>query len=130
MYFLSCVLFIYFFYNLSCSEIRIELKHNLRLESACYFTVKKLLSSKVLSRNLKIRIYRTIILPVLLYGCETWSLKLGNENKFRLFENKILRAIFGTWIDKTTGEASSDIVRIIKSRMLRLTGHVVYMGDE
>jgi hypothetical protein len=53
------------------------------------------LSSRLLSRNLKVKIYKTIILPVVLYGCETWSLTLKKEHRLRLFENRVLRRIFG-----------------------------------
>ena len=62
-------------------------------DNACYFSVSKLLSSQFLSRNLKIRIYRSIILPVVPYGCGAWSFTLGDEKKFRVFENRILRRI-------------------------------------
>ena len=61
------------------------------------------LSSRLLSENLKIKIYRTVILPVVLYGCETWSLTLREERKLRLFENMVLR-IFGPMRDKVMGE--------------------------
>jgi len=57
----------------------------------------------LLSENLKIKIYRTVILPVVLYGCETWSLTLREERKLRLFENMVLR-IFGPMRDKVMGE--------------------------
>jgi len=62
------------------------------------------LSSRLLSKNLKIKIYRTIILPVVLYGCETWSLTLREEGKLRVFENMVLRRIFGPRKDEVTGE--------------------------
>ena len=62
------------------------------------------LSSRLLSKNFKIRIYRTIILPVVLYGCETWSLTLREERKLWVFENMVLRRIFGSRRDKVTGE--------------------------
>ena len=71
-----------------------EIKSRLRLGNACYHSAQKLLSSRLLSRNLKVKVYRTIILPVL-YGCETWSLTLKEERKLRVFENKVLRRIFG-----------------------------------
>jgi len=58
----------------------------------------------LLSKNFKIRIYRTIILPVVLYGCETWSLTLREERKLWVFENMVLRRIFGSRRDKVTGE--------------------------
>jgi len=59
---------------------------------------------KLLSKNLKIKIYRTIILPVVLYGCETWSLTLREERKLRVFENMVLRRIFGPRREEVTGE--------------------------
>jgi hypothetical protein len=57
-----------------------------------------------LSRNLKVKIYRTIILPIVLYGCETWSLTLREEHRLRVFENGVLRGIFGPKGDEVTGE--------------------------
>ena len=72
--------------------------------NACYHSVQNLLSSRLLSKNLKIKIYRTIILPVILYGCETWSLTLREERKLRVFENVVLRIIFGPGKDDVTGE--------------------------
>jgi hypothetical protein len=54
----------------------------------------------VLSRNIQIRIYKTIILPVVLYGCKTWSLTLREEHRLRVFENRVLRRIFGPKIDE------------------------------
>ena len=62
------------------------------------------MSSRLLSKNLKIEIYRTIILSVVLYGCETWSLTLWEERKLRVFENMVLRIIFGHRRDEVTGE--------------------------
>ena len=57
--------------------------------------MQSLLSSSLLSKNLKIKIYRTIILPVVLYGSETWSLTLREKRRLRVFENRVLRRIFG-----------------------------------
>jgi len=62
------------------------------------------LSSRLLSKNLKIKIYRTVILPVVLYGCETWSLTLQEERKLRVYENMVLRRVFGPRRDEVTGE--------------------------
>ena len=62
------------------------------------------MSSSLLSKNLKIKIYRTIILPVVLYGCETWSLKLREERRLRVFENRVLRRVFGPKRDEVIGE--------------------------
>ena len=61
-------------------------------------------SSRLLSKNVKINIYRTIILPVVLYGCETWSLTLREERRLRVFENRVLRRGFGPKEDEVTGE--------------------------
>jgi hypothetical protein len=61
------------------------------------------LSSRLLSRNVKVKIYKTIILPVL-YGCETWYLKLREEHRLRIFENRVLRRIFRPKRDEVTGE--------------------------
>jgi hypothetical protein len=62
------------------------------------------LSSRLLSRNVKVKIYKTTILPVVLYGCETWSLTLREEHRLRVFENRVLRRIFGRKRDEVTGE--------------------------
>ena len=62
-----------------------EIKSRLRSGNACYHSVRNPLSSRLLSKNLKIKIYRTIALPVVLYGCEAWSLTLREERKLRVF---------------------------------------------
>ena len=66
--------------------------------------MQNLLSSSLLSKNLKIKVYRIIILPVVLYGCETWSLTLREERRLRVFENRVLRRIFGSERDEVTRE--------------------------
>ena len=73
------------------NSIREEIKSRLKLGNACYYPVQNFLSSMLLSKNLKIKIYRTIILPVDLYGCETWSLTLREEHRLMVFENRVLR---------------------------------------
>jgi hypothetical protein len=96
-----------------------------------------------MSRNIKVKIYKTIILPVVLDGCETCSLTLREEHRLRVFENRVLRRIFGPKWDEVTGEwrklhneelhnlySSPDIIRQIRSRRMRLAGHVTRMGEE
>jgi hypothetical protein len=73
--------------------------------------VQNLLSSSVLSKYLKIKTYITIILPVVLYGCETWSPTLREERRLRVFENRVLRRIFGPKRDKVTGNGENYIMR-------------------
>jgi hypothetical protein len=86
--------------------IQEEIKRRLSSGNACYHSIQNLLSSRLLSKNVKIRIYKTIILPVVLYGCETWSLTLRGEHRLRVFENRVLRRIFGSRRDEVTGERS------------------------
>jgi hypothetical protein len=71
--------------------------------------VQNLLSSSLLFESVKIKIYRTIILPVLFYGCETWSLTLREECRLRVFENKVLRRIFGPKRDEIQGSGEDCI---------------------
>jgi len=105
--------------------------------------MQNLLSSSLLSENLKIKIYRTIILPVFLNGCETWSLTLREERRLRVFENRVLRRLFGPKRDELTGEwrklhnedlgdlyTLPNIVRVVKSRGMRWAGHVARMVQE
>jgi hypothetical protein len=99
-----------------------------------------LLSSSLLSKSVKINIHRTVILPVVLYGCKTWSLTLREECRLRVFENRVLRRIFGSKRDEVTGEwrrlhneelydpYSSNIIRLMKSRTLKWAGYVARMG--
>jgi len=124
------------------SSIPQEIKSRLKSGSGCYHLVQNLLSSSLVSRNLKIKIYRTIILPIVFYGCETWSLTLREECRLRVFENRVLARIFGPKRDEVTeewrkphNEAFNDlysaphIVWVIKSRKMRLAGHVALTGE-
>jgi len=86
------------------NSIAEEIKSRLRLGNACYHSVQNLLSSRLLSKNLKIKIGRTMTLPVVMYGCETWSLTLREGRKLRVFENMVLRRIFGPGRNEVTGE--------------------------
>jgi hypothetical protein len=83
------------------NRVHEEIKSRLNLGNACYHSVQCLLYSRLLSRNLKVKIYKTIILPVVLYGCQTWSLTLREEHRPRVFENRVLR-IFGPKRDEVT----------------------------
>ena len=75
------------------NSIQEEIKSRLKPGNACYHSVQNLLSSSLLSKNLKITIYRIIFLPVVLYGCETWSLTFMEECRLRVFKNRVLRRI-------------------------------------
>jgi len=124
------------------NSIQEEIKSRLKSGNACSHSVQNLLSSSLLSRDLKIEIYRTIILPVVLYGCETWLLTLREERRLRVFENRGLRRIFRLKSDEVTREwrklhneelnylYSPPIVWVIKSRRIRLAGHEVRMGEK
>ena len=114
----------------------------LKLGNDSYYSVKNLLSSGLLSKNLKIKIYRTIILPVVLYECETWSLTLTEERRLRVFENRVSRRVFEPKRDEVTGEwrklhneelrdlySLPNMVRVVKSRRMRWAGHVARMGE-
>jgi hypothetical protein len=95
----------------------------------------------LLSISVKIKIYRTIILPVLLYGCETWSRTLRKEYKLRVFEKRVLRRIFGPEREEVTGEwralhdkelyslySLPNTIQVINSGRLRWAGHIARMG--
>jgi hypothetical protein len=113
------------------NDIHDEIKSRLNSGNTCYYSVQNLLSSLLISKSLKIKIYDTIILPVVLCGCETWSLTLGEEHRLRVFENRMLRKIFGpktkedgSWRKLHNDErhslySSPNIVRVIKSRRMR-----------
>ena len=118
-----------------------EIKSRLNSRNACYHSVQNFLSSSLLSKNLKIKIYRTVILPVV-HGCETWLLTLREERRLRVSENGVFRRIFGPKRDEVTGEfrklknedlndlySSPSTVRVIKSRRMRWAGHVAHMGE-
>jgi hypothetical protein len=118
------------------------IKSRLNSGNACYHSVQSLLSSRLVPRKLKVIIYKTVILPVVLYGGETWSLTLREEHRLRVFENRVLRRIFGPTRDEVTGEwrklhnrelhklySSPDIIRQIKSRRMSWAVHVSRMGE-
>jgi hypothetical protein len=97
---------------------------------------------QLLSKNMKIKIYGNVILLVILYGCKTWSLTLREKRRLRVFENRVLRRIFGPKRDEVRGKwrkqhnelnylyCSPNIVRVIKSRRIRWASNVVRMGEK
>ena len=142
------------------NSVQEEIKSRLKSGNACHHSVQNRLSSSLQSKNIEIKIYRNIILPVVLYGCETWSLTLREECTLMVFENRVLRRIFGPkraevisavlgpnillstlfsntinvqW-RKLRNEELNDlyllqnIIRAIKSRRMRWSGHVARMG--
>ena len=126
----------------SQNSIHEEIKSRLKSGNACYHSAQNLLSSSLLSKNIKIEIYRTVILPVVLYGCVTWSLTLREEHRMRVSKNRVLSRIFGPKRDEVTGEwrklhneglndlYSPNINGVIKSRSMRWMGHVARMRPE
>ena len=86
--------------------------------------MQNLLSSSLQTKNLKIKIYRTIIFPIVLYGCETWSLTLREERKLRVFENMLLRRIFGPRRDEVTADGENYIMR----RLMYCTAQSILCG--
>ena len=86
------------------NSIQEEIKSRLKSGNACYHSVQNLFSSSLLSKNLKIKIYRIIILPVVLDGRETWSLTLRDEHRLRVSEKRLLRRVFGPKGDEVMQE--------------------------
>jgi hypothetical protein len=123
------------------NSIHEVIKSRMKSGNACYLSVQNLLSSSLLSKNIKVKVYRTIIVPVVLYGCETWSLPLREEQRLRVFENRVLRRIFGPKRAQVTGKwrrlhneelnalySSPNIIWVIKSTRMRWAGHIPRMG--
>jgi hypothetical protein len=122
------------------NDIHDKTKSKLNSGNAYYYSVQNLLSSCLISKNLKIKIYKTVIFLVVLYGCKAWSLTLKEEHQLMIFENRVLRRIVGpkrekdgSWRKLHNDElyrlySSPNIVRVIKSRKMRWVGHVAWMG--
>jgi hypothetical protein len=92
-------------------SIHEEIKSRLKSGNACCHSVQNLLFSNLLSKNIKSRMYRAVILPVVLYGCETWFITLREEHRPRVSENGVLRKIFGPKRAEVTGEWGDYIMR-------------------
>ena len=120
------------------NDIREQIKRRINMVNVCYYSLNFIVPPAF--QELKVITYKTIILPVVLYGCETWSLTLREEHRLRMFENKVLRKIFGAKRDEITGEwrklhsaelhalySSPNIIRNLKSRRLRRAEHVARM---
>jgi hypothetical protein len=114
------------------NSVQEEIKSRLKSGNACYHSVQNLLSSSLLSKNLKIKVYGTIMLPVVVYGREAWSLTLREVRRLRVSENRVLRRIFGPKRVKVSEEwrklhneevndlyTPPNIVRVIKSGRMR-----------
>jgi hypothetical protein len=126
------------------NSIHEEIKSRLKSGNACYHSVQNLLSSRLLYKNRKNRVYKTVVfVTCCLYGCQTWSLTLSEEQRLRVFKNRVLRRIFGPERDEATGEwrrlhneelndlySSPHIIRVIKLRRMRWAGHVAHMGEK
>jgi hypothetical protein len=123
------------------NSIKEEIKSRLKSGNVGYYWVQNLLSSSLLYKNIEIKIYRTIILSVV-YVCETWSLTLREEHRLGVFENRVLRRLFGLKRDEVTGEwrklhseefsdltTSHNIFWVNKSRRMREAGHLARMGQ-
>jgi hypothetical protein len=91
-------------YEKSIHSIHEEIKSRLKSGNACYISVQNLLYSSLLPQNIKNKVNRTVSLLVVLYVCEIWSLILRDEQRPMVFENRVLRKIFGTKRDRVTGE--------------------------
>jgi hypothetical protein len=102
----------------------------------------EILPCNLLPKNINIKTYRTLILPVLLYGCKTWSLTLREERRLRVYENKVLTKVFEPKRDKVTRNwrrlhrdelydlyPSPNMIRVIKTRRMRWAGHVAHIED-
>ena len=130
--------------GLSTLGLRLSLRNlgRIKLKDCLPPFSPRLLSSPFLSKNINIKIHRIIILPVVLYGCETWSVTLREEHRLRVSENRVLRKLFGPKRDKVIWKwrklhneelyglhSSPHIIRVIKSIKMRPAGNVARMEE-
>ena len=124
----------------SDNDISLEIRRRITLANRCYFGLSKQLSKKALSWRTKICLYKSLILPVLLYGAETWTLTSSDEQALGVFERKILRKIYGPFCDRGEWRIrwnqelydiydDIDVVKRIKIQRLRWLGHVARMDS-
>jgi hypothetical protein len=116
-----------------------KIKSTINSGNACCHSLQSLFPSRLLSRKVKVKTYETIILPVVLYGCETWSVTLREEHRLRVFENRVLKRISGPQRDEVTAQSrklhnrklhnlhSLPDIRQIKSKRMRWAEHVAHM---
>jgi len=125
----------------AAESIEEEIKERIAAGNRAYHVHKKLFSSKLISWNVKLQLYNTLILPTVTYASETWVLKENMTNKLMIFERKIMRKIFGPtrtddgyWGIKTNQEINDilkgqNIIGFIKKRRLNWLGHVEHMAE-
>lgn len=117
------------------NKLRAEINTRIKSANKCFFALKKQFRSKFISRKTKLRVYKTLILPVLLYGSETWTLNLDIQRSLETFERKILRTIFGPvqehgcWRTRYNFELyrlykQPQVIQVIRSNRLRWIGHL------
>lgn len=122
------------------NSVKHEIKARVAAGGRCYFAFKKLFSSNILHKEAKLRIYKTVIRPVVVYGCEAWTLTKQDINRLRIFERRILRRICGpeliqgAWRRRKNQDLlnflhGEDIVRFIKAQRIRWLGHLSRMND-
>jgi hypothetical protein len=105
----------------------VEIKRRLNPGNACYHSGQNLLSSRLLSKNIKIRIHKNIILLVVLHGRETWSLTLGDEHRLRVFENRVLRRIFGPKRNEETEDKEEEMAEHV-ARLEKRNAYRILVG--
>jgi len=103
------------------NSVHEEIKGRFMSRNAYCHSVQNFVSSSLLTKNIKIKIYRTIILPVVLYGFETWSLTLREKRRLRVFENRVLRRVFVPKMDEVKGSGENYIMRSSAPNIVRVT---------